>query len=188
MSWRSSRTRSRASRETGATATGSCEWSSDARRLSASRRQSARRSARGCRRHSPGSGEIPDAHRGRHGERGASSRRTQGHDLHAPAQRQRREDLVSVHNVEYIRGYVLRKLKHLRIYISDSSPTETDALGAMEGLKGQQNAADIADFILDHLTHRTPAKDANGDSPARRQARQVVGRRPKVAGSSGDAI
>ena len=88
---------------------------------------------------------------------------------------------MSVHNVELIRGYVLRKMKDLKIYVSCLEPTEMDALRAMDGVKGQQLAAQIADFVLDKLGHHAPQIGTNGDSPTMRQARHVIGKGTKDA-------
>ena len=82
---------------------------------------------------------------------------------------------MSVHNVELIRCYVLRKLKDLRIYVSCLQPAERDALSAMEGAKGQQVAAKIADYVLQQLGHDLPPPTGK-DSRTLDAARRIVGK------------
>jgi len=86
---------------------------------------------------------------------------------------------MSVHNVDLIRRYVLRKLKDLRIYVSMLEPTELDALRAMEGSKGQMLAAKIADYVLEQLGHEGPKLEVS-DSRTVREARKVIGKGPRV--------
>lgn len=81
---------------------------------------------------------------------------------------------MSVHNVDLIRGYVLRKLKDLRIYVSCLEPFEHDAMQAMDGAKGQQLAAKIADFVLEQLSHK-PAPPGIRDQSLR-EARRIIGK------------
>ena len=86
---------------------------------------------------------------------------------------------AAIRNPDLIRRYVLRKLKDLRIFISCLPDHEPEALSAMEGAKGTQVAARIADFVLEQLGHRAPREDAispDGKSPSLREARKMVGK------------
>ena len=81
-----------------------------------------------------------------------------------------------MHNVSNIRGYVLRKVKHLKIYISSLQPFEHDAMAALDGMRGQETAAKIADFVLEQLGHKAPKDGPARDSPTLRAARQIIGK------------
>lgn len=76
--------------------------------------------------------------------------------------------------VTLIRGYTLRKLKELRMFISCLPEREEEALQAMNGPEGVKTAAAIADYVLEQLGHPAPKNTADG-SPTLKAARQVVG-------------
>lgn len=81
---------------------------------------------------------------------------------------------MAVHQVDLIRGYVLRKMRDLKIYISMLPTREEDALRALDGNEGMKTACRIADFVLEQFGHEAP-KTIKSDSPTLRAARKVSG-------------
>lgn len=82
-------------------------------------------------------------------------------------------------NVEWTRGYILRKLRELRIFISNQSVSGydvTEAMAALSGPEGVRTSAEICDFILKKLGHNPAAMSANGATVrAARKARNAEG-------------
>ena len=80
---------------------------------------------------------------------------------------------MAVKQVDLIRGYVFRKIRELKIFISMLPDREEDALKALSGTEGTKNAAEIADFVLERFGHKAPKVHANYDSVTRKQARAL---------------
>jgi hypothetical protein len=93
---------------------------------------------------------------------------------------------VALHQVNNLRGYVLRKLRELKIYVSCLSPTETDALLA---LSNPQTVSEITEHVLARLGHTieagSPVLRANhARQKAAKAKRRQITRARRQAGKS----